>query len=79
MDWKDLAGTLVKAGAPIIGTAIGGPIGGTIGGAAAAVTTAPGSGAHGILGYCLKASSDTNSTGMLGVVYVDISRYVTTA
>lgn len=32
MDWKDLAGTLVKAGAPIIGTALGGPLGGTIGG-----------------------------------------------
>lgn len=31
MDWKDLAGSLVKAGAPIIGTAIGGPIGGMIG------------------------------------------------
>jgi hypothetical protein len=33
MDWKDLAGTLVKAGAPIIGTAIGGPIGGMLGNA----------------------------------------------
>src|SRR5438270_832061 len=33
MDWKDLAGTLAKAGAPIIGTALGGPIGGMIGGA----------------------------------------------
>lgn len=32
MDWKDLAGTLVKAGAPIIGTALGGPLGGTLGG-----------------------------------------------
>jgi len=32
MDWKDLAGTLAKAGAPIIGAALGGPIGGTIGG-----------------------------------------------
>lgn len=49
------------------------------GGVAAAVTTAPGSGAHGILGYALRASTDTNSTGQLGVVYVDISRYVTTA
>lgn len=33
MDWKDLAGTLVKAGAPIIGGALGGPVGGLIGGA----------------------------------------------
>lgn len=32
MDWKDLAGTLAKTGAPIIGTALGGPLGGTIGG-----------------------------------------------
>lgn len=31
MDWKDLGGSLIKAGAPIIGTAIGGPIGGVIG------------------------------------------------
>lgn len=34
MDWKDLAGTLIRAGAPIIGTALGGPLGGTIGGVA---------------------------------------------
>lgn len=33
MDWKDLAGTLAKAGAPIIGSALGGPLGGMIGGA----------------------------------------------
>lgn len=33
MDWKDLAGSLAKAGAPIIGAAIGGPLGGMIGGA----------------------------------------------
>jgi hypothetical protein len=32
MDWKDLAGTLIKTGAPLIGTALGGPLGGTIGG-----------------------------------------------
>lgn len=31
MDWKDLAGTLIKAGAPLIGNAIAGPLGGTIG------------------------------------------------
>lgn len=37
MDWKDLAGKLVKAGAPIIGTAIGGPFGGMIGGALGSV------------------------------------------
>lgn len=37
MDWKDLAGKLVKAGAPIIGTAIGGPFGGLIGGALGSV------------------------------------------
>lgn len=48
------------------------------GGVAAVVTTAPGSGAHGILGRVLKTASDTNSTSK-GVVYVDISRYVTTA
>jgi hypothetical protein len=34
MDWKDLAGTLIKTGAPIIGTALGGPLGGTVGGIA---------------------------------------------
>jgi hypothetical protein len=33
MDWKDLAGTLAKVGAPVIGTALGGPLGGMIGGA----------------------------------------------
>lgn len=33
MDWKDLAGSLARAGAPIIGTALGGPLGGMIGGA----------------------------------------------
>ncbi len=32
MDWRDLAGTLIKAGAPIIGGALGGPLGGMIGG-----------------------------------------------
>jgi hypothetical protein len=33
MDWRDLGGSLIKAGAPIIGTALGGPLGGMIGGA----------------------------------------------
>ncbi len=33
MDWRDLAGALAKAGAPIIGAALGGPLGGMIGGA----------------------------------------------
>lgn len=33
MDWKDIAGQLVRAGAPIIGGALGGPFGGMIGGA----------------------------------------------
>lgn len=32
MDWKSLGGELIKAGAPVIGTAILGPMGGTIGG-----------------------------------------------
>jgi hypothetical protein len=32
MDWKDLAGTLIKTGAPIIGGALGGPLGATVGG-----------------------------------------------
>lgn len=31
MDWRSLGGSLIKAGAPIIGTAIGGPIGGVLG------------------------------------------------
>jgi hypothetical protein len=31
MDWRDIAGDLVKAGAPIIGTAVGGPLGGIAG------------------------------------------------
>lgn len=31
MDWRDLAADLIKAGAPVIGTAIGGPFGGMIG------------------------------------------------
>ncbi|MDC7788685.1 hypothetical protein PQJ75_11815 [Rhodoplanes sp. TEM] len=31
MDWRDLGGALAKAGAPIIGTALGGPFGGLIG------------------------------------------------
>jgi hypothetical protein len=31
MDWRDIAGDLVKAGAPIIGSAIGGPLGGIAG------------------------------------------------
>ncbi len=34
MDWRDLAGSLVKAGAPIIGGALGGPLGGMLGSAA---------------------------------------------
>jgi hypothetical protein len=33
MNWQDLGGSLIRAGAPIIGTALGGPIGGAIGGA----------------------------------------------
>ena len=32
MDWKSLGGTLIKSGAPIIGTALGGPLGGLIAG-----------------------------------------------
>lgn len=32
MDWKDIAGTLAKAGAPAIGSILGGPAGGLIGG-----------------------------------------------
>ena len=32
MQWTDLAGALVKAGAPVLGTAIGGPAGAAIGG-----------------------------------------------
>lgn len=31
MNWQDLAGPLVKAGAPAIGTMLGGPLGGLIG------------------------------------------------
>ncbi|RAI42619.1 3TM-type holin [Rhodoplanes roseus] len=31
MDWRDLGGALAKAGAPIIGAALGGPFGGLIG------------------------------------------------
>ena len=31
MVWKDLAGSLVKAGAPLIGGALGGPLGATVG------------------------------------------------
>lgn len=31
-DWKPLAGALIKAGAPVIGTALGGPLGGAAGG-----------------------------------------------
>lgn len=37
MDWKDLAGSLVKAGAPIIGTALGGPLGGMVGNAVGSI------------------------------------------
>lgn len=33
MDWKDIAGPLIKAGAPVIGTALGGPLGGLMGSA----------------------------------------------
>ncbi|WP_441252419.1 hypothetical protein AB8A28_14050 [Tardiphaga sp. 71_E8_N1_1] len=32
MDWKDIAGTLARSGAPAIGTILGGPMGGAIGG-----------------------------------------------
>jgi hypothetical protein len=32
MDWKDIAGTLTRSGAPAIGTILGGPMGGAIGG-----------------------------------------------
>jgi hypothetical protein len=30
MEWKDLAGSLIRAGAPIIGSALGGPLGGMV-------------------------------------------------
>ena len=30
-DWKSVSGSLIKAGAPIIGSALGGPLGGLIG------------------------------------------------
>lgn len=33
MNWQDLAGPLIKLGAPTIGTALGGPLGGMVGGA----------------------------------------------
>ena len=33
MNWQDLAGPLIKLGAPALGTALGGPLGGMIGGA----------------------------------------------
>jgi hypothetical protein len=33
MNWQDLGGALIKAGAPILGNALGGPLGGMIGGA----------------------------------------------
>lgn len=33
MDWKDIAGKLARAGAPVIGGALGGPLGGMIGAA----------------------------------------------
>lgn len=32
MNWQDLGGSLIKAGAPILGNALGGPLGGMIGG-----------------------------------------------
>ena len=31
MNWQDLGGALIKAGAPILGNALGGPLGGMIG------------------------------------------------
>lgn len=37
MDWRDLGGQLAKAGAPIIGTALGGPLGGLLGNAVGGV------------------------------------------
>jgi hypothetical protein len=37
MNWQDLGGALVKAGAPIIGRALGGPLGGMIGDAVGGV------------------------------------------
>ncbi|NVO17973.1 MAG: hypothetical protein HXX10_28465 [Rhodoplanes sp.] len=37
MDWRDLGASLAKAGAPIIGTALGGPLGGMIGSAVGGV------------------------------------------
>lgn len=33
MNWQDLGGALIRAGAPILGNALGGPLGGMIGGA----------------------------------------------
>jgi len=33
MNWQDLAGPLIKLGAPTIGTVLGGPLGGMVGGA----------------------------------------------
>lgn len=37
MDWKDLGGALIKAGAPIVGTALGGPLGGMVGNAVGSI------------------------------------------
>ena len=37
MNWQSLGGALIKAGAPIIGTALGGPLGGMIGDAVGGV------------------------------------------
>lgn len=37
MDWKDIAGKVIKLGAPVIGTALGGPLGGGIASAAGTI------------------------------------------
>lgn len=52
---------------------------GTTAGAAATITTGGAVGTKASLGILLKASSDTNTTGYLGVVDVGISRFLVNA
>lgn len=52
---------------------------GTTAGVAAPISTGLAVGTHATLGRLIKASSDTNTTGQLGVVDVNVSYYLTNA
>lgn len=71
--------TTASSPGEIVGTGNSTAFAGTTAGVAATVTTGGAPGLKATLGRLLKASSDTNTTGQLGVVDVDINRQIVNA